>query len=124
MEYKMKKATALSVLIIIAMVIFMAFSFSSDRQDNGPKGGILVHVVGCDDCTNLYVCVGGILVYEPKDCDFYVDCYQMGSVIQTICVVCGDKQGQVTVDCRKVTEVYIYVEPNGNDCPCGTKKKK
>jgi len=121
----MKKASVISLFVIFTVVIFMSFTFNTvtDVQRpsfEGPKDPILVHVVGCDDCNEVYVCVDGSISYYFKTCDFYVSCNPLTSTTQTICVMCGDKQGSVTVYCPTTEEVYINVEASGNNCPCNS----
>ncbi len=122
----MKKTSIISIIVFIAVILFMAFTFNTaaDVQKTSignPQGNILVHVTGCDNCDKLFVCVDGHVAYYPGTCDFYVDCYPAGAVSQTICVVCGLKSGIVTIDCKKTKEVKIPVFPGGIACPCNSK---
>jgi hypothetical protein len=121
----MKKVSIISIVVFFAMITFMAFSSinAKNTSPEGPKSQILVHVIGCDDCKSITVCLNGHLSYTFYTSDFYITCEDSQDA-QEICVTCCNGSGSVIVLCDQ-GEVKIEVDASGTACPCdGSRTKK
>jgi|GEM_PF-1618568 hypothetical protein len=124
----MKKTSIISLIVVIAAVIFMAFTFQKTGNiKNSPNDYVTFDIVNCDDCPNLQYCIDGgpIQNNTSLNCTITVLVLPDPPIKHTICVVCGTKRGSATYDVS-TGRMKIYVA-EGNTCTCkgeGTKKNK
>ncbi|MDD5362513.1 MAG: hypothetical protein PHN88_10300 [Ignavibacteria bacterium] len=113
----MKKLSIISGILLIALTVFMAFTIYKPIDTTADK--FKVHVIGCDDCSQLHYCIGGLSAVYPGSCDFTAECNPFGSSAdQIICVRCGDKSGSALIHCGVTKEVTINFIASPSDCQC------
>jgi hypothetical protein len=132
----MKKISAISAVISIIFITVLAFTFSnpSDLKTEIPSPAgttINIHIVGCDDCSNVGYCLDGNKFILVGKCDFSINCEEIGK--HEICIkgmpiaTCSSVNGGVakTFECTGFGTIDIKVSCNDPcNCICGDSVKK
>jgi hypothetical protein len=121
----MKKISLISMFVVIAAVIIMAFNIQGTSNEKKSINDIHFIIQNCPDCTSMYYCInGGPRVY-PGTCEFFLTVPPDPPIIYLMCVTCGTRTGQAKYD-YSYGKVIITVAEGGTSCNCsgdGNKKK-
>jgi hypothetical protein len=124
MKKKSLITSFVAVVFVISIILLFAHTTTSTPVNNSPETTILVHVIGCPNCNEIYYCIDGVYTGVAGGCDFKIECTPGKHTICVKCALSLDAGGSCTFDCNSGTDQITIDVNNSKSCDCYPSKKK